>query len=152
MISNPDPARHFAHQHAQLDALLQTHLLELMGGDFARAEQAFSRWRAELVAHIAIEERELLPHLPAQARWAAKVYLAEHERIALLAREHAARLTQVLANPPEPGMAQRRAALWLIDAVHPLRHVLEHHHQREEGTLALELAQDLQARAWSAHG
>ena len=80
------------------------------------------------------------------------MYVAEHERIALLAQEHAARLAQVLASPPGEGAPQRRAALWLIDAAHPLRHVLEHHHQREEGTLALELAQELQARAWGAHG
>lgn len=151
MTSIADPDRHFARQHERLEALLQAHLLAVIGGDLVRADAVLRRWREQLAQHIAIEERELLPHLPAQARWAAKVYVAEHERIALLAQEYVARFEQVLARPPQDDGQRRRAALWLIDAAHALRHVLDHHHQREHHALALELPQDLQARVWSVH-
>lgn len=151
MTSTADPAHHFARQHERLEALLQAHLLEVIGGDLARADAALQHWREQLAQHIAIEEHELLPHLPAQARWAAAVYVVEHERIALLAQEYAARLAQVLARPPQDDGQRRRAALWLIDAAHALRHVLDHHHQREHHALALELPQELQARVWGAH-
>lgn len=146
-----DPAAHLlVREHERLEALLQVHLLELIGGDFAQAAMQFTQWRAQLAQHIAIEERDLLPHLPLDARWAAKVYVAEHERIVLLADGYAARLAQVLADPPEDGPTRRRAALWLIDAAHPLRHVLDHHHQREHGAMALELPQALQQSVWGS--
>lgn len=144
-----DPAAHlFVREHERLEALLQAHLLELIGGGLEQAAAQFQEWRAQLAQHITIEERDLLPHLPSDARWAAKVYVAEHERIALLADEYAARFQQVVANPPEGELQRRRAALWLIDAAHPLRHVLDHHHQREHGALALELPQALQQAVW----
>lgn len=151
MTSIADPDRHFARQHERLEAQLQAHLLAVIGGDLARADAEFTHWRAELSAHIATEERALLPHLPQDARWPAKVYVAEHERITLLADEYAARFAQVRAVPPEGEHERCRAALWLIDAAHALRHVLDHHHQREHHALALELPQDLQARVWGGH-
>lgn len=139
-------------EHERLEAQLQAHLLAVIGGEFAEAAARLADWRTALSAHIAVEERELLPHLPLEARWAARVYLQEHERIALLADEYATRLAQVLADPPADELTRRRAALWLIDAAHALRHVLDHHHRREHQALALELElpQALQARVWGA--
>lgn len=148
----PDAAaRCLAREHERLEARLQAHLLDVVGGEFASAARRLADWRAALAAHIAVEERQLLPHLPEGARWPARVYLQEHERIALLADEYALRLAQVAAHPPEDEGARRRAALWLIDHAHALRHVLDHHHQREHQALALELPQGLQAQAWSTH-
>lgn len=147
----PDPAAPLRAEHARLEDLLEAHLLEVIGGDLARAEAAFTHWRAELSGHIATEERALLPYLPPDARWPAKVYIAEHERIRLLADEYAARLAQVRAAPPEGEMQQRHAALWLIDAAHALRHVLDHHHQREHEAMARELPAALQVQVWGAH-
>ena len=46
----------------------------------------------------------------------------------------------------------REAALNLLDAAHSLRHLLEHHHQREEMALALELPESLQQAAWRRRG
>ena len=40
--------------------------------------------------------------------------------------------------------------LVLIDAAHALRHVLEHHHEREHSALAHEIPLELQEAAW--HG
>lgn len=140
---------YFEHQHARLDAQLHAHLLAVVGGELAAALAYFDDWYAALQAHIAVENDRLLPHVPADARWAARVYLLEHERILLLADEHRARL-QLAAEqaPPVDERARRVAVLALLDAVHSLRHVLEHHHAREEQTLALELPEALQRAAW----
>jgi len=147
-----DSARHFARQHEGLEAQLHAHLLDVVGGDFTQAEQHLRQWRTHLARHIEVEEQELLPQLPEGACWSARVYGQEHERIALLADEYGERLAQVLANPPATETERRHAALWLIDAAHALRHVLDHHHQREHTALALELPEPLQERVWREHG
>ncbi|MCE1251768.1 MAG: hypothetical protein LWW82_13745 [Comamonadaceae bacterium] len=141
---------YFEQQHARLDALLHAHLLDLVGGDFAAAQQRFAAWQAGIAAHIEIENTRLLPHVPAQARWAARVYWLEHERITLLAEEYQARLQAAMQNPPRDEPARREMVLTLLDAAHALRHVLEHHHAREEQALAQELPQALQAEVWGA--
>ncbi|MCZ2105423.1 MAG: hemerythrin domain-containing protein [Comamonadaceae bacterium] len=147
-----DAARWFAREHGRLDAGLAVHLMDVIGGEWASAARRLARWRAQLAAHIRVEEDLLLPALPPGARWDARVYVLEHERIALLADEYGERFAQVLGNPPATETARRRAALGLIDGAHALRHVLEHHHQREESALAVELAPQLVQRVWRAHG
>jgi hypothetical protein len=81
-------------------------------------------------------------------RAAARLYLLEHERITLLADEYAERLDALLARPPRSQRARRQAVLALLDAAHALRHLIEHHHQREEMALAHELPAALQQAAW----
>lgn len=139
---------HFEREHQRLDALLRAHLLDLVGGTFGRARQRLACWRRELAQHIEIENNHLLPHVPEGARWDARLYRLEHDRIVLLADEYAARVAAVAANPPVSAAARREAALALLDAAHALRHLLEHHHQREEMALAQELPQKLQKAAW----
>lgn len=142
------PIASFELEHQRLNALLRLHLLQLIAGDFGRAHESLLLWRQALDRHIAIEERRLLPHVPGYARWPAEVYKLEHERISLLADAHAVRMGVVAAKPPEAGDATYAAILGLIDAIHALRHVLEHHHQREETALARELPDALQGEAW----
>ena len=149
MPDTPTP-RHFERQHERLDALLHAHLLAVAGADFASALQHLQQWHRGLLEHIAIENTRLLPHVPEGARWAARVYLLEHERIALLAEEYTARVQAVVRHPPQDEAARRRAVLVLIDAAHALRHVLEHHHEREHSALAHEIPLELQEAAW--HG
>ena len=88
------------------------------------------RWRADLAQHIEIENTRLLPHVPPGARWAARVYLVEHDRIALLADEYLLKVRAMAQQPPQGEQARRAAVLGLLDAAHALRHVLEHHHER----------------------
>lgn len=149
MPAKPHSVASFELEHQRLDAQLRAHLLQLIAGDFGRAEESLLVWRQALDRHIAIEEGRLLPHVPANARWAAEVYKLEHERINLLADAYAARMRAVAARLPEAGDATHATALALIDAVHALRHVLEHHHQREETALARELPDALQREAWA---
>lgn len=143
---------HFEREHARLDLLLQAHLLDVVGGDFDTALTRLHEWRQALDVHIRIEEAQLLPHVPASARWPAKVYRLEHERIALLADQYRQRAQAAARQVPSDAMARRRLALTLLDAAHALRHVLEHHHEREQMALAHELPADLQAAAWESVG
>lgn len=144
--------QHFERQHQRLDAQLHAHLLDIVGADFARALQRLERWHRGLRRHVEIENTRLLPHVPEGARWAARVYLLEHERILLLAEEYAAKVQAVAARPPRGQRATRAAVLMLLDAAHALRHVLEHHHEREHTALAHELPQALQEAAWAPRG
>lgn len=148
MSTEEKDASHFEREHQRLEALLRAHLLAVVGLDFAGAQHKFERWHRGLLRHIEIENTRLLPHVPAGARWDARVYQLEHERIALLAQEHAARVAALDQRTPRGEIARRRAALALLDAAHALRHLLEHHHQREEMALAHELPAAVQAAAW----
>ena len=132
-----------------MEAQLHAHLLHVVGADFERARTALQRWRRALARHIDIENHRLLPHLPEGARWPARLYLLEHERITLLADEYAERVQAATAHAPQGRQARRHAVLNLLDAAHALRHLLEHHHQREEMALAQELPAALQAKAWA---
>lgn len=143
---------YFQREHERLEEQLHAHLLDVIGGDFVQALAQLQAWRQALAQHIAVEEQQLLPHLPEGARWAARVYLLEHERIDLLAEEHTARLQAVAASPPTDALQQRRTALALIDGAHALRHVIEHHHEREHNALAMELPEALQAQVWARVG
>lgn len=139
----------FEREHQRIDALLQAHLLDVVGGDFKSARRRLARWRLALARHIEIEQTHLLPHLPEGARWGARVYRLEHERITLLADEYAERVQAAAAHAPQGRQARRQAVLNLLDAAHALRHLLEHHHRREEMALAQELLAALQAKAWA---
>lgn len=140
----------FAYQHRRLDAQLRAHLLDLVGGELASALQRLQRWRAALARHIDTEQSWLLPHIPPGARWDARLYRVEHERILLLADEYLQRLRAAAAHPPRGRRAQHALVLELLDAAHALRHLLEHHHEREEMALAHELPAALQQQVWGA--
>ena len=139
----------FEHQHERLEAQLHAHLLDVVGADFEGALRRLQRWRADLAQHIEIENTRLLPHVPPGARWAARVYLVEHDRIALLADEYLLKVRAMAQQAPQGEQARRAAVLGLLDAAHALRHVLEHHHEREHQALAHELPESLQAAAWN---
>ncbi len=148
-LTTSGPAQHFEREHHILESQLHAHLLDVIGGDFASALSRLVAWRAALARHIEIENTQLLPHVPEGARWAARVYLVEHDRIALLADEYLERVRAAAARPPSGERERREAILALVDSAHALRHVIEHHHEREHTALAHELPQELQAAAWS---
>ena len=136
-----DPADRWRAEHAALDAQLLAVLDALIALRPARAAAAFARLAAQLDAHFAAEEGELLPRLAAHPapRWSAALYLAEHAKLRQLCARYAHTLAGASAAAPATAPGRRRQALELIDALHPLRHVLEHHQQREEQGLLPEL-------------
>lgn len=133
-------------EHAALEAQLRVHLLAVIGGEFVPALAQLQTWLHALQAHMEWEEEELLPHLPTSARWASRVYLLEHQRIRALADDYL-RVVQKVVHTPPPPAGVRTTALALIDAAHALRHLLEHHHQREEKALAHELPAEVLRKA-----
>ena len=146
----PSSPPFFEREHHQLDAQLHAHLLDVIGGDFAAALRHLADWRLALARHIEIENTQLLPHVPEGARWAARVYLVEHDRIALLADEYQDKVRAAAQAPAAADERTRRERiLALVDAAHALRHVLEHHHEREHTALAHELPAALQEAAWA---
>lgn len=139
---------YFEREHRRLDRQFHEHLLAIAGGSFILAREHVQRWRLALARHIATEETRLLPHLPDGARWNARLYRLEHARITALADAYVARVEAISENPPHDDRAIREAILSLLDAAQALRHLQEHHHQREETALAIELPPALQAAAW----
>ncbi|MFO1516757.1 MAG: hemerythrin domain-containing protein [Lysobacterales bacterium] len=127
--------------HAALETQLLAVLDALIALRPARAAAAFARFAALLDAHLFAEESELLPRLAAlpAPRWAPALYLAEHAKLRQLCARYTQTLAGAAARTPATAALRRRQALDLIDALHPLRHVLEHHQQREEQGLLAEL-------------
>lgn len=134
----------FWQAHQPLESQLRRHLLAVVGGDFADALHQLQHWQRVLQAHMVLEETWLFPHIPDGARWAARVYQLEHTRITALAADYLRVVQAVAAKSPIPREQARAASLHVLDAAHALRHLLEHHHQREEKALAQELPQALQ--------
>ena len=101
---------------------------------WAEAAQRLLEYEQRLRAHIEFEERHLLPHCRGgRSRWAPEVYLAEHRRIAQLLRKALDRLARASRS------ATTAAAIVALDGEHTLKHVVEHHHEREEKGLFAEL-------------
>lgn len=133
------PADWFEREHHRLNQRLQLHLLEIVGGHFASAQRTFDHWWEKLVLHMQTEEEQLFPRIPPDARWNARLYCLEHERIRLLATEYADLLARAAEKPPRTKQGRCVVVLALLDRAHPLRHLIQHHNEREETALAKEL-------------
>ena len=121
-----DPRR----EHAAMLLTLHAACSAVITGELATARirlDALDRLQAR---HIRYEEQVLLPRLPRHPRWTAAVYLAEHRKLESLLQRIRAQWHTLPPRLDDP--AQRLAVL---DALHPLRHVLEHHFEREEQAL-----------------
>jgi hypothetical protein len=135
-------------EHHEFGRLFARHQEALLERRWAQAAGLLAQYTRGLARHIEFEERYVLPRcgrigLP---RWASGVYAAEHRRILLLLRNAADRLTEARRDPIS---AARIIAL--LDAEKPLKHLLEHHHEREESALFVEVCGgDWQAGAMEA--
>ena len=117
-------------EHATMLHTLHAACCAVITGELAAARiqlDALDRLQAQ---HIRHEEQVLLPRLPRHPRWTAAVYLAEHRRLESLLQRIRAQWRTLPPRLDDP--AQRLAVL---DALHPLRHVLEQHFEREERAL-----------------
>jgi hypothetical protein len=121
-------------QHQQMLQLLQEERLALLDGQVARARDILVRLRELQETHVAQEESELIPCLPESARWPARVYLAEHRKLSELLGK-----LQHALQPLPARITDGATRLALLDLHAPFRHVLEHHFEREEKGLLLEV-------------
>jgi len=138
---NPDPLALLVREHASLERLFARHQEALVNRSWARAARLLESYGRHLQRHIAIEEQLLLPHCQmtgAGLRWKAGVYSAEHRRVELLLGNNRERL----AHARRRGMTAT-ALVALLDQEKTLKHLVGHHHEREETALFAELRQVL---------
>ncbi len=120
--------------HEQMLGIMRRARLALLLGDIAQARESLGALHELQQAHIAHEEGALIPRLPASARWAAKVYLAEHGKLSAMLTEWRHALSTL---PSRLSDGEERLAL--LDATLPLQHLLEHHFEREEKGLFVDI-------------
>ena len=134
---NPDPFVWLAREHASLNRLFGRHQEALVSRSWVRAMRLLDSYSWHLQRHIAIEEQLLLPQCQnagAKPRWYADVYCAEHRRIQLLLGKS----REGLAHAQPRGM-RATALIALLDEEKTLKHLVDHHHEREETALFAEL-------------
>ena len=117
--------------HRALDAVFELARELIVVGDGVHAARALAVYRALTAAHAADEERLLLPHLTAAARWPAALYVGQHTKL-LAGLDRAA---DVVARIAAPAPRWRTMALCALDALIPVLHLAEHHHAAEEQAL-----------------
>ncbi len=114
-------------EHARLLSLIDDARLALLRGDAQGAREVLEAMATLHAAHAHLEEARLFPSLPRAARWPRRTYEAEHEALAQALDALRQRLRDLPAR-----IRPARQRLELIDAALPLRHLLEHHFEREE--------------------
>ncbi len=145
-----DPFDTLCGQHAQLTQLFAYHQEALLDRDWTVAAQLLGGYRERLYRHMEIEERFVLDASPVPAeggRWSTEVYRAEHRRIRLYLEKLDEWLTRARHDGAPAGML-----IGLLDRERTLKHLLEHHHHREEMSLFAEMRQRLPARLHAALG
>ena len=134
-----DPFSALADEHAALTQLFARHQAALVTRAWARAARLLDSHRKRLAQHIELEERYLLPYCPHPKlpnQWPARVYSAEHQRILELAGKLSARFAKLRRRG-----VTTMALIALLDEQKTLKHILEHHHAREELALFATLPQ-----------
>ncbi|MDE2069731.1 MAG: hemerythrin domain-containing protein [Gammaproteobacteria bacterium] len=136
-----DPFAVLADEHAVLTQLFARHQAALVTRAWARAARLLDSHRKRLAQHIELEEHYLLPYCPREKlpnQWPARVYSAEHQRI----QELASKLNLRFAKLRRRGVTTT-TLIALLDEEKTLKHILGHHHAREETALFVNLSQAL---------
>ncbi|MGH8170797.1 MAG: hemerythrin domain-containing protein [Steroidobacteraceae bacterium] len=133
-----DPAGLLLEQHLAFGDLFAQHQEALLDRRLEDAARLLAEYGERLRAHIALEERALLPKCGGNgsSRWPPEVYRAEHRRIEQLlekAREH-------LQREARRGITAA-ALIAILDEERTLKRLVEHHHEREETALFTEVFQ-----------
>jgi hemerythrin-like domain-containing protein len=131
-------------EHLAIDRLFQSHQEMLLDRSWARALRLLEYYQQLLESHIKFEDGILLPYCIADAiapiRWKAQIYLAEHRRIEELVNKVRVRLAAIRRRGMKSSML-----IGLLDQEGTIKHVLEHHHEREEKGIYDELCRNLSA-------
>jgi hemerythrin-like domain-containing protein len=120
--------------HAQLRRLLQEHQEALVTGDRYAARTTFERYARAMRAHLGAEDDLLLPRyrdlVPPAVGGGIDLFSAEHRKVELFLE---AMEDDLLTCPDNPLPASQRVH-WIEEQAR-FKHLLEHHHQREETVL-----------------
>jgi hemerythrin-like domain-containing protein len=122
--------------HLALSDLFARHQEALVERRWTEAARLLDEYGQSLLRHIDFEERNLLPRCDAvgSARWSSAVYRAEHRRIEQLLCKATDRLRHARESEITPAVL-----ISLLDEERTLKHLIEHHHEREEKALFVEL-------------
>jgi len=123
------------HVHADLHELFAVHRDYVVGLEFGRALGALEHFEVELRRHMTLEERHILPLYERRVGHVLggdpQFFYLEHKNI-LRNIDSAKEELRRLEGDPKAG---RRQAHEFIDKEGILRHLLEHHDQRERNVL-----------------
>ncbi len=146
-----DPFAALTEEHAELTQLFAYHQEALLDRDWVAAARLLGGYRERLYRHMQIEERFVLdPALvraTAHRHWTSELYRAEHRRVRLYLEKVDEWLTRARHDGAPAGML-----IGLLDRERTLKHLLEHHHHREEVALFADLRRSLPARLHAALG
>ncbi len=128
--------------HAELDELFLEHQRALIGFDPERALALLTDYESLLAEHIREEEELLLPvYEPIYQRNAAQlrggapeIFYGEHRKLREFVAHFKAQVPRI-RDLPDPV----RALIKLLDTEATFKHLVEHHHTREEKILYTEL-------------
>lgn len=129
--------------HRRMEALFQAHQESLLLQDLPLAERFLGAFAEHLRCHIETENTWILALLSfrqLELRWEEALYRKEHDKILQMLRKVQDALRDL---PAEPGQFQRLGILQLLDYERSFKGVLEHHEEREEMALLLELDEQL---------
>ena len=135
-------------EHQMLTRLFALHQEALLDRDWDRARRLLEHYCSLMQRHIEIEDRFLLAPRETPAvgmRWTDEVYRAEHRRIMLLLARLIERMMRVVQRSVKPA-----GLIALLDQERSLKHLLEHHHHREEIALFNEKRRTLPAETRAA--
>lgn len=138
----PDTLCILRREHASLDALFRRHQEVLVSHAWAWAARLLIQYQERLTVHIRLEEKFLLPYCNddsgSSSRWGSRVYRTEHRKLEELVRVVTVRLASARRRGVTPAML-----IDILDKERTLKHVVQHHHEREEKGLFTELHERL---------
>ena len=126
-----------SYYHRRIDELLMLHQEALVIQDFPLAQKALRIFAKFLNKHLTLENELLIPahdSLGCNKQWRTQVYKEEHSKLVDLLDN----IRHMLSKEP----AEERMRRWVIEVIdyeRTFKNVMEHHEEREEKGLLLEI-------------
>ncbi len=136
-------------QHFDLRELFARHQESLVQGELEEAGRWLDHFMDCQLSHMQIEEQLLFPlfeKIERQSRWDVSLYQQEHDKIRKLMQDTRQDLSWLMEQELSDS-DRRRNIIALIDKQKTLKGLNEHHEDREETAMLLELEQQLEDRA-----
>jgi len=127
--------------HHQLDEVFLLHQESLLQGQLGNAVCILTAYMACHAVHLKFEDDVLLPkyeRLLKQGRWDATLYQQEHQKIQDLHIKIETQLNWLKQQTLTPSQI-RRNIIQLLDREKSFKGLCEHHQEREEASLFIEL-------------
>ncbi len=141
-LSSSESLQHvLARCHSQLDELFLQHQESLLQGKLEEALFLLEIYWSCHSLHSEFEDEEIFPvyrELPRPGRWDATLYDKEHQKINDLYETLRSSITTLLDRALK-GSELRRGIIQLMDREKSFKGLCEHHQEREEQSLLVEL-------------